>query len=315
MNLQQLIEQYIAFRQTLGERFTTNAIILRAFGRFVGSAVVVSKVRPGPVAAFLRGDGPITSAWHIRHTALRGFYRYAITRGYVTASPLPTSVPKRPRAFVPYIYSPDELRRLLAAAEATRHPLRRVEPDTLRTLLLTLYGAGLRVSEVRNLARADVDLVGALATIRGSKFGKSRLVPLAPQLVVALKEYAARWQTNHTSGPSPGHFFVGPDGKPLSRPGLGVTFRLARSQAGIRRQDGARYQPRMHDLRHTFAVHRLLQWYRQGADVQKLLPQLSAYLGHRRLCHTQVYLTMIPELLQQAGNRFESYVQKEEDHV
>lgn len=315
MNLQQLIEQYIVFRQALGERFTTNAIILRAFGRFIGSGMVVSQVRPGPVAAFLRGDGPITSAWHIRHTALRGFYRYAITRGYVTVSPLPTTVPKRPPAFVPYIYSPDELRRLLAAAEATRHPLRRAEPPTLRTLLLTLYGAGLRVSEARNLARADVDLVGALATIRDSKFGKSRLVPLASQLIVALKEYAARWPASRTSGQPPSHFFVGPDGKPLSRAGLNLAFRLARTRAGIRRQDGARYQPRMHDLRHTFAVHRLLQWYRQGADVQKLLPQLSAYLGHRRLCHTQVYLTMIPELLQQAGARFESYSQKEEDHV
>jgi integrase/recombinase XerD len=315
MNLQQLIEQYIAFRQALGECFTTNAIILRAFARFMGAGVVVSKVRPGPVAAFLRGDGPITSAWHSRHTALRGFYRYAITRGYVTASPLPTSVPKRPPAFVPYIYSPDELRRLLAATEATRHTLRRAEPPTLRTLLLTLYGAGLRVSEARNLARADVDLTGALATIHNSKFGKSRLVPLAPQLVVALKEYAALWQTNRTSGPSPSHFFVGSDGQPLSRPGLDVAFRLARTRAGIRRQDGARYQPRMHDLRHTFAVHRLLQWYRQGADVQKLLPQLSTYLGHRRLCHTQVYLTMIPELLQQAGIRFETYMRKEEDHV
>jgi integrase/recombinase XerD len=281
MNLHQLIEQYIAFRQTLGERFTTNAIILRAFGRFMGSGMVVSKVRPGPVATFLRGDGPITSAWHIRHTALRGFYRYAITRGYVTASPLPITIPKRPPAFVPYIYSPDELRRLLAATEATRHTLRRAEPPTLRAILLTLYGAGLRVSEARNLARADVDLVGALATIRDSKFGKSRLVPLAPQLVVVLKEYVARWQTNRTSGPSPSHFFVGPDGKPLSRPGLDVAFRLARTRAGIRRQDGARYQPRMHDLRHTFAVHRLLQWYRQGADVQKLLPQLSAYLVER----------------------------------
>jgi site-specific recombinase XerD len=281
----------------------------------LGTSPVVHSALSHPVAAFLRGDGPITSAWHIRHTALRGFYRYAITRGYVTASPLPITMPKRPPAFVPYSYSLDELRRLLAAAEATRHPLRRVEPDTLRTLLLTLYGAGLRVSEARNLARADVDLAGALATIRDSKFGKSRLVPLAPQLVFALKDYAARWQTNRRPGQSPSHFFVGPDGKPLSRPGLDQAFRLARTRAGISRQDGARYQPRMHDLRHTFAVHRLLQWYRQGADVQKLLPQLSAYLGHRRLCHTQVYLSMTPELLQQAGARFESYAQKEEGHV
>ena len=84
-------------------------------------------------------------------------------------------------------------------------------------------------------------------------------------------------------------------------------------RAGIQRKDGGRFQPRLHDLRHTFAVNRLLQWYQQGADVQKLLPQLSTYLGHRKLFHTQVYLSMTPELLQQAAARFASYVQKEED--
>src|SRR5262249_54737270 len=147
-------------------------VILRAFARVMGTGVEVTAVRPEPVSDFLRGTGPITSSWHLRYTVLRGFYRYAITRGYATAAPLPTAVPKRPPTFVPYIYSHDELRRLLAVTEATRHPRRRVEPDTLRTILLVLYGAGLRVSEAENLARADVDLVQAVATIRNSKFGK-----------------------------------------------------------------------------------------------------------------------------------------------
>jgi integrase/recombinase XerD len=312
MNLQQLIEQYIAFRQALGERFTSNAIILRAFGRVIGTPMTVSEVSVEQINAFLRGGGPLTSAWHVRYTALRGFYRYAITRGYAAVSPLPTAIPKRPPPFVPYIYSRAELHRLLEATEAIRHPLRRIEPLTLRAILLLLYGAGLRVSEARNLACADIDLASSLATIRDSKFGKSRLVPLAPQLVQALKAYAAWRQVNHPRGDSPSHFFVGSDGKRLSRAGLDLAFRLARARAGIQRQDGARYQPRMHDLRHAFAVHRLLEWYRQGANVHELLPQLSVYLGHRRLCHTQVYLSMIPELLQQASGRFERYAWQEE---
>ena len=88
-------------------------------------------------------------------------------------------------------------------------------------------------------------------------------------------------------------------------------FRRVREQAGIRRADGASYQPRLHDLRHTFAVHRLTSWYRQGADVQKLLPQLSVYLGHAHLVSTQVYLSMTPELLAEASGRFERYAGKE----
>jgi len=312
MNLQHLIEQFIAFRQTLGHRGATNAGILRAFSRTIGTPAMVSDVSIAQVNAFLRGTGPLTSAWHVRYNALRGFYRYAITRGYVAISPLPTTTPKRPPAFVAYIYSREELHRLLAATEAIRHPIRRVEPLTLRAILLLLYGAGLRVSEARNLASADVDLASSVATIRESKFGKSRLLPLAPQLVQTLREYAAWRQTNHPVGDSPSYFFTGPDGKRLSRAGLDVAFRKARAQAGIRREDGARYQPRMHDLRHSFAVHRMLQWYRQGANVQNLLPHLSVYLGHRRLCHTQVYLSMIPELLEQAGGRFATYALQEE---
>jgi integrase/recombinase XerD len=311
MKLQTLVEQYVAFRRALGERCITNAGILKAFGRAVGPEIAIAEVRAEQVEAFLRGSGPVTSAWHVRYAALSGLYRYALTRGYAAESPLPTSVPKRPPSLVPYIYTREELRRLLAATEATRHPLRRAEPQTLRAILLLLYGAGLRVGEARNLACEDVDLGSSIATVRDGQFFKSRLVPLAPQLVGVLAEYRAWRQAKYPSRDPKAGFFVGPGGTRLSKAGLDLAFRKARKMAGIRRSDCTSFQPRMHDLRHTFAVHRLLDWYRQGADVQKLLPHLSVYLGHRRLCHTQVYLTMIPELLEQACTRFDQYAQKE----
>jgi len=93
------------------------------------------------------------------------------------------------------------------------------------------------------------------------------------------------------------------------------TFRRLTEHVGIRRSDGARYQPRLQDLRHAFAVHRLTAWYRQGADVQRLLHHLSVYLGHTSLACTQVYLTMTPELLQQANTRFERYACGEDSHA
>ncbi len=192
MNLQQLIERYVRYRRALGERFKTNASVLRAFGRTIGPRADVGDVRAGQVSAFLAGAGPVTSAWHVRHSALKGFYRYAIGRGYVAAAPLPAVLPKRPPPFVPYIFSPDELRRLLSATDSYQRRRSNMEPITVRTLLLVLYGAGLRVHEALALNRADVDLDNSWLTVRQTKFYKTRLVPFGPQLCQALAEYAER---------------------------------------------------------------------------------------------------------------------------
>jgi len=248
----------------------------------------------------------VTRFWQRKHEVLVGFYRFAIARGYALDVPLPHRVPKPAQAFVPYIYSHDELRRLLKATAACDNPHSSIESDTCRTLIVLLYGAGLRISEALALTLADVDLSGAMLFIHTSKFYKTRLVPLGPDLTRALKAYATRRAMQHPSGPE-GPFFVSRTGGPLTRRAAEHTFRRLRLRAGVLRHDGARYQPRLHDLRHAFSVHRLLSWYRQGADVQRLLPQLATYLGHVHLAATQRYLTMTPELLQEACQRFERY--------
>lgn len=222
-------------------------------------------------------------------------------------------MPRRPPPFAPYIYPREELRRLLEAAAAAQGR-RRVEPPTLRMVLLLLYGAGLRVSEAVSLDRPDVDLEQAVVTVRDSKFFKSRLVPLGGQLARALAGYAAWRDASHPTRGQECPFFVDRSGERVNADPLRRAFRALCTQAGIRRPEAARYQPRLHDLRHTFAVHRLTEWYRRGADVHKLLPQLSVYLGHRYLAGTQVYLTMTPELLRQAAARFERYALREDGH-
>jgi site-specific recombinase XerD len=309
MNLQQLIERYVSYRQALGERFETNATVLRAFGRAIGPRADVADVRADQVGAFLAGAGPVTSAWHMRHNALKGFYRYAIGRGYVAEAPLPAVLPKRPPPFVPYVYSTEELRRLLSATGSYQRRRSSMEPITVRALLLVLYGAGLRVCEALALNRADVDLNNSWLTVRRTKFYKTRLVPFGPQLRQALADYA---QSRGTPAPAAGEgapFFTTCQGARVKRGTLEDVFQRVREHAGIRRADGSRYQPRLHDLRHTFAVHRLTSWYRQGADVQRLLHHLSVYLGHAHLAGTQVYLSMTPELLAEAGARFERYAE------
>lgn len=314
MKLKQLIEQYIAFRQMLGESFKTNASSLRAFVRAVGAKTNVVDVRAEQLNAFLWGNGPLTSSWYVRYNALRGLYRYALSRGLASEVPLPSTVPKRPPPFVPYIYSRDELHHLLKAANECRHSQRRAEPVTLRTILLLLYGAGLRVSEALHLDCPDVDLASPLLRIRNGKFSKSRLVPLGPVLTQALADYAAWRRVNHPLSERESPFFVGRTGERLNCKAFGVAFRRVCDWAGVHRKDRVRRPPRLHDLRHTFAVHRLTAWYQQGADVQRLLPQLSVYLGHACLSSTQFYLSMTPELLQQAGSRFEQYALPEDKH-
>ncbi len=202
----------------------------------------------------------------------------------------------------------------LAATAGYETPRRALEETTLRTLLLLLYGAGLRIGEALALTRADVDLDAALLTIRESKFYKTRLVPIGPRLTTVLRSYADdRYQRGHCNEPG-APFFVTRTGTAVTRGQAERAFSRLRDIAGIARTDGARYQPRLHDFRHAMAVHRLVAWYREGADVQRLLPHLATYLGHVDVAATQRYLTMTPELLREASERFERYAQPEVHH-
>jgi integrase/recombinase XerD len=307
VTLRSVVEQYTTFRKTLGQRFRVNAQVLNAFCRAIGEGATPEDVSPEKVSVFLAGTGPLTTSWHVKHNALLGFYRYAISRGFTASSPLPKVIPKRPTAFQPYIYSQAELLRLLDSTASYQRIRGLLDPFMVRTLLLLMYGAALRTSEALSLTLADVDLTGGVLTVRDSKFFKSRLVPLGPRTVQALVDYASRRNACGHPQDSNAPFFIGRNGKRISIFTLDGSFQKLRKHAGLHRQGGPRCQPRLHDLRHTSAVHRLTSWYREGKDVQKLLPQLSVYMGHTYLAATQVYLTMTPELLHEASLRFELY--------
>ncbi|MDA2924699.1 tyrosine-type recombinase/integrase [Acidobacteria bacterium AH-259-L09] len=313
MKLSEVISEYIALKQSMGARFHAEAVILKAFSKALGN-VAIAEVAVAPVHAYISGAGPVTRFWHRKHEALRGFYRFAIGRGYAGCSPLPKSLPKPSKPFVPYIFSQQELQRLLDATAGQENPRRKLQAHTLRTLILLLYGAGLRISEALSLTLADVDLASGLLTIHESKFYKTRLVPIGPRLTDALITYAIkRRKLGHPQSPE-APFFVTRAGATVTRQMAERAFCRLRESAGVHRHDGARYQPRLHDLRHGFAVHRLVSWYRQGADVQRLLPQLATYLGHVHVAATQRYLTMTPELLHEASLRFERYAMAGGNH-
>jgi integrase len=211
------------------------------------------------------------------------------------------------RLFTPHIYTRDELKRLLGGISTYQKKWCRLEPISIRAMLLLLYGAGLRIGEAIRLSCSDVDLSEATLTIRRTKFYKTRRIAIGPQLCNVLREYDQnrREHSHSRHGASP--FFTYNNGATVGRGALETGFRKLRHHVGIGPTKG-RQQPRVHDLRHTFAVHRVIAWYRSGLDVQRLLPGLSTHLGHVDLASTQVYLTMTPELLAEASLRFERYV-------
>lgn len=303
MTLSTLVTEYLAYKRALGHRFVSEGRILTSFCRYVGEGPAISADR---VLAFIRGAHTSTATAARKHRALAGLHRYTCGRHRSPIFPLPQSPPQRPSSFVPYIYAQDELKRLLDAAAATCHARAFIEAYVLRTLLLVLYGAGLRLREALDLNEADVDLAQAVLTIRHTKFYKTRLVPLGADLARVLQEYRRRRDPHHLHGPQ-APFFCFRNGQRVSASALDRTFRRLRATAGVRRAGTARHQPRLHDLRHTVAVHRVIQWYRRGADLQRLLPQLATYLGHVDLSSTQRYLTLTPPLLHEASLRFERY--------
>ena len=307
MTLREAIDRYIAWQRFHGAKFVTSAHVLSLFLKSAGEETACDAVTRSQVCTFLAGKGPLTRYRENKYGALAGFYRYAISRGYTFCSPLPDNEPKPPKSAPSYIYSHDELRRLFSAINASRKLARQLDGQTFRTLLLMLYGAGLRGGEARRLTVADVDLSAAVLTVRNTKFYKSRFVPVGEPLVEALRTYATLRASRPFPDGSDSSFLANRDGTPLHHDTVFHAFTRLLRHAGIEGTDGSKQAPFLHSLRHSFAVHRLTDWYRQGADVQRLLPVLSTYLGHASLRHTQVYLSMTPELLQQAALRFERY--------
>ena len=300
MNLAELIDSYVAHKRSLGMRFDASAKLLRTFQCAVGP-LEVEQIDQHRVRAFL-DRSRLRASWHTKYYALVGLVRFALQRGLLSTSPLPFFVPKRPEYATPYIYSTDELRRILEGSEILDARNRKsgraasVAPLSFRTLILVLYGAGLRLSEALALTVDDVDLSAGTLVVRNSKFFKTRLLPIGPKLSAALRHYAEKRLALLSRPPSANAFFLRRQGTAISGQLAERYFRMVRSHLGMRREDGAYFQPRLHDLRHTFAVHRLVAWYRQGADVQLLLPKLSTYLGHIGLAETQHHLTMTPAL-------------------
>ena len=306
MKLSQAVSLYIDHKRALGMRFQNEEFILKAFTKSLNDPVIAD-TGDVSVLAFLHGHGPVTHTWLKKYRVLSGFYRFAQIRNMVMCSPLPHNIPRQNGpAFVPYIYSQSEIKQLLDAIPGVCNARVPLDGYVLRALILSIYGAGLRIGESLRLTVGDVDLIQACLLIRETKFYKTRFVPLSKDLTKVLTEYSNTRDASHSIDEQE-PFFCQRNGQPVSQSIVRSAFRRMRTAAGIVRDGSARNQPRIHDLRHSAAVHRLIAWYRQGEELRDLLPKLATYLGHVDLSGTQRYLTMTPELLHEASLRFEHY--------
>jgi integrase/recombinase XerD len=212
-----------------------------------------------------------------------------------------TFLPRRTR-HAPYIYTRGEVRKIMAAAEKLGPP-GSLRPLVVSTLIGLLYATGLRIGEALNLTLSDIDFRRRVIEIREGKFKKSRYVPLSPSTTSHMRAYLERRKRAGFSTAPTAYVFPNMNGTRKKHPGFVTVFLEILRGIGLRGPKGAR-GPRIHDMRHTFAVNRLLAWYRQGVNLGAKLPLLSTYLGHCTVTGTEVYLHATAQLLESAGQRF-----------
>jgi len=301
------VGEYIAYRRSLGFKFTDkDGATLASFGRYadrIGHAGPVTIDLAVGWAKSTGGDVPVR--WARRLDFVRGFARYRSLFDTGTEIPPPGLLgPSRYQRKPPHIYSDREVAELMKAASGIRTS-NGLRPRTYATLFGLLACTGMRVSEAIALNDGDVNLETGVLTVRWSKFGRSRLVPLHRSAVSALLEYR-RLRDSLMPGGSAGTFLVTEGGARLLYHHARGTFKRLRVKLAWTESGRAR-RPRIHDLRHTFAVRSIQRWYREGANVDQRIAALATYLGHVNVTKTYWYLTGVPELMALVGDRFECF--------
>jgi integrase len=301
------VQEYLKFRRSCGYQLEAPGKELMLFARY---------------AALVGHKGPLTTElavrwaklpqdadpryWATRYDIVRRFAEYRFLFDPATEIPPKGLLGPSKRRLSPHIYSDGEIAAFLQAASQLA-PTDGLHPHTYVTLFGLLVSTGLRISEALNLSRQDAGLETGVLTIKETKFRKSRLVPVHPSTLQALRRYS-KFRDSYLSGAKSKMFFLAEKGTPLNYRGVLYVFIKLRRELGWR---GADRKPRVHDFRHTFAVRRLLKWYEEGANLDQKILALSTYLGHAQVTDTYWYLSAVPELLAIVSEKFEKFATKE----
>ena len=302
-----LLEGHLKEKRAGGYRYCVEAHRLKDLDRFLIQEAHNKRELPKELVErwIAKRSSESSKTFGNRVTIIRQFVKYLLRSGISAYIPPARRAPIQHDMFVPHIFTTEEIRRFLSEVDRFcpspwSPPLRHIiMPEIFRLL----YSCGLRVGEVRKLRVKDVDLASGVLTIRNTKFGKDRLVPMADSIVNRLRTYAERLGVRNVES----YFFPSPDGGYYSRNAIYLAFRIILKRIRIE-HGGHGYGPRLHDLRHTFAVHRLIGWYRKGENLNAKLPLLATYLGHQGMNSTQRYLHLVPELLPEVTETLENTV-------
>jgi integrase len=311
VSLPQRIDDYLAERRRLGFELRSWDTLLAGFARYVAN-----QRHCGPLTADLmiewakedKWQRGRPSTWAVRLAKIRHFARYLKQFEPDTEVPEELTFGPEPGRVAPHIFHEWEIINLLAAARQLG-PSGSIRPATYETLFGLMASAGLRISEALHLRDADVDLKRGLLTIRQTKFAKSRLLPVHPTTVAALVKYR-KARTRYVATVADMPFLISSRGrllgKPLSDRQAHRVFNALRDKLGWVNR-GGHASIRLHDLRHTFVVRRLMRWHADGTDIDQMMLALSTYMGHAEIFYTYWYLTAVPELMALAGGKFERF--------
>jgi integrase len=294
--LQAHVDDYLRLRRALGFKLKEDERLLGQLVGYLeaaGAATVSSELAIG-WARLPVGVHP--NHWAKRLRIARGFAAYLQTIDPTNEIPPPDVFPTRRQRATPYLFSQQDICRLLEQARRLRHPLRAASYEALFGLLVV---SGMRIGEAIALERDDVDLDASLITIRKAKHDRARLVPLHPTATEALRLYASE-RDRLCPTPRSRTFFLSSTGTAVHGNGLRATFREIMTRIGVRTEA---VHPRIHDLRHRFAVQTLIDWQRSGVNIDERITTLSTYLGHVSPADTYWYLSASPELMALAADR------------
>jgi integrase len=307
-SMHHLVQEYLEERRGLGFALTVPGSQLQAFARFADASCHRGPLTRQLITRWARDEAkratPLT--WATRIEAVRPFAKHRARVEPGTYVPDADTFGPSRRRLAPHLYTDQEIVDLLAAAGRLA-PKRTLRPATYRTLLGLIAATGLRLSEALRLTCADVDLDAGLLTVRQTKFAKSRLVPLHPTAVRALKQYLAV-RRRHVPAVQNGPFLVSTKGTPPHKRTVHYVFDRLRRQLGWTAR-GGHAAPRIHDLRHTFICRRVRLWHEHGTDIDNAMVALSTYVGHAKVSDTYWYLTAAPDLMSVAGRRFERFLE------
>lgn len=302
------VSEYLSMRRSLGFKLREAGKALLDFVTFMEQHRTTYITQALALTWAQKPANVQPAHWAQRLSYVRGFARYRSASDPRTQIPAPGLLPFQPKRARPYLYSDEEIKSLLRTALDMPHRFER--GALLSRVYYCLFGllcvSGLRLGEARNLKLQDVDLEAGVLTIRNAKFGKTRLVPLHTSTCKVLADYIAKRQRHWADRPVTSYLFVSSWGNRLDGAQIHRAFYVASRQIGLRGATDS-HGPRLHDMRHRFATNTLMNWYRSNQDPQRLLPVLSAYLGHVHVADTQWYLESSPELMREAMHRLEQH--------